>query len=194
MQILAQRRNGEDVEMPEILAPAGDDECLRAAVAAGANAVYFGLRDGFNARARAKNFSMEELPQTLDFLHSKNVKGFVAFTNTLVFDSELRDAERTLVGLAQAGVDALIVQDFGIAKLAHAVCPELELHASTQMTISSAEGARIAQELGITRLVVPRELSIEEIRKFAAGTDLKLFRMFHPRRLMHELVGPVSDQ
>jgi U32 family peptidase len=163
---------------PELLAPAGDEESLRAAVAAGADAVYFGLRGGFNARARAGNFAVEELPRVFDFLHARGVQGFVTF-NTLVFDRELPVAEEALAALAQGGADAIIVQDLGAARLARAVCPELPLHASTQMTVSSAEGAAIAASLGITRIVLPRELSIDEIRVLAQGTDLELECFVH---------------
>src|SRR5437588_6504066 len=158
---------------PELLAPAGDEESLRAAVAAGADAVYFGLRGGFNARARADNFAVEDLPRIFEFLHRKGVQGFVTF-NTLVFDSELPIAEEALAAIARSGADAILVQDLGAARLARAVCPGLPLHASTQMTVSSAEGAAIARELGITRIVLPRELSVEEIRILAAGTDPEL--------------------
>ncbi|TMB34616.1 MAG: U32 family peptidase [Deltaproteobacteria bacterium] len=163
---------------PELLAPAGDEESLRAAVAAGADAVYFGLRGGFNARARADNFAIEDLPRVFDFLHRKGVQGFITF-NTLVFDSELPFAEQTLSAIARAGADAILVQDLGALRLARAVCAQLPLHASTQMTVSSPEAARIAEELGVTRIVLPRELSIEEIRLFAQGTDLELECFVH---------------
>ncbi|MFL5405177.1 MAG: DUF3656 domain-containing protein [Myxococcales bacterium] len=163
---------------PELLAPAGEEESLRAAVAAGTDAVYFGLRGGFNARARADNFAIEDLPRIFDFLHRKGVQGFVTF-NTLIFDRELPVAEQALVSIARAGADAILVQDLGAARLAHAVCPGLPLHASTQMTVSSPEAARIAEELGVTRIVLPRELSIEEIRLFAEGTDLELECFVH---------------
>src|SRR6267378_2599207 len=166
------------LEKPELLAPAGDEESLRAAVAAGADAVYFGLRGGFNARARADNFAAADLPRIFEFLHSKGVQGFVTF-NTLVFDRELPVAEEALADIARAGADAIIVQDLGIARLARQVCPELPLHASTQMTISSAEAAAIAQTLGVTRVVLPRELSIEEIRAMSAHTDLELECFVH---------------
>src|ERR671939_1347759 len=166
------------LEKPELLAPAGDEDSLRAAVAAGADAVYFGLRGGFNARARADNFAAADLPRIFDFLHAKGVQGFVTF-NTLVFDRELPVAEEALCAIARAGADAVLVQDLGAARLARAVCPALPLHASTQMTVSSAEGAAIARELGVTRLVLPRELSIEDIRKLAAGTDLELECFVH---------------
>src|SRR5712664_3553528 len=161
------------LEKPELLAHAGDEESLRAAVAAGADAVYFGLRGGFNARARADNFAAADLPRIYDFLHSKGVQGFVTF-NTLVFDKELPVAEQALADIASAGADAILVQDLGIARLAREVCPGLPLHASTQMAISSAEAAEIAKSLGITRIVLPRELSVDEIRAMAARTDLEL--------------------
>src|SRR5216683_1291762 len=166
------------LERPELLAPAGEEESLRAAVAAGADAVYFGLRGGFNARARADNFAVDELPRVFDFLHRKGVKGFVTF-NTLVFDRELPVAEQALAAIARAGADAILVQDLGAARLARAVCPELPLHASTQMTVSSPEGAAIARDLGVTRIVLPRELSIDEIRTLAAGTGLELECFVH---------------
>src|SRR2546427_7166825 len=163
---------------PELLAPAGDEESLQAAVAAGADAVYFGLRGGFNARARADNFAAADLPRIFDFLHGRGVQGFVTF-NTLVFDRELPVAEQALADIARAGADAILVQDLGIARLARQICPGLPLHASTQMTISSAEAAEIAKSLGITRIVLPRELSIDEIRAMAARTDLELECFVH---------------
>src|SRR5437868_2462049 len=166
------------LERPELLAPAGDEESLRAAVAAGADAVYFGLRGGFNARARADNFAAADLPRIFDFLHARGVQGFVTF-NTLVFDRELPVAEQALADIARAGADAILVQDLGIARLARQICPGLPLHASTQMTISSAEAAEIAKSLGITRIVLPRELSIDEIRAMAARTDLELECFVH---------------
>ncbi len=163
---------------PEILAPAGDEECLKAAVGAGADAVYFGLTAGFNARMRLGNFEVDDLPRVFDFLHTRGVKGYVTF-NTVVYDRELGKAEECLAAIARAGADAIIVQDLGIARLAHAIAPELPLHASTQMTVSSPEGAAIAKELGVKRVVLPRELSIEEIRRFKKATDLELECFVH---------------
>src|SRR5437868_14299828 len=142
------------LERPELLAPAGDEESLRAAVAAGADAVYFGLRGGFNARARADNFAAAELPRIFDFLHGRGVQGFVTF-NTLVFDSELAVAEQALADIARAGADAILVQDLGIARLAREVCPGLPLHASTPMTISSVEPAEVGRSLRVPRVVLP---------------------------------------
>jgi U32 family peptidase len=153
-------------ETPELLAPAGDWECLRAAVANGADAVYFGL-PRFNARLRAHNFTEEELPEVIAFCHRHGVKGYVAF-NTLVFTSELNDAETYLRTLNRAGVDALIVQDVGLVRLAREIVPDLPIHASTQMTVTSPEGATFASELGVERVVLARELSLRELEKFRA--------------------------
>jgi len=163
---------------PEILAPAGDLESLRAALASGADAVYFGLDEGFNARARADNFSLERLPETMALVHRAGARAYVTL-NTLVFEPELPVVERILRGVAEAGVDALIIQDPAIALLARAICPQLELHASTQMTVSSAEGIRFARDLGVTRVVVPRELSTTEIRRLAGQTDMELEVFIH---------------
>jgi putative protease len=153
-------------ETPELLAPAGDWECLRAAVANGADAVYFGL-PRFNARLRAHNFTEEELPEVVAFCHRHGVKAYVAF-NTLVFTSELDDAETYLRILSRAGVDALIVQDVGLVRLAREIVPDLPIHASTQMTVTSPEGAAFASELGVERVVLARELSLRELEKFRA--------------------------
>ncbi len=163
---------------PEILAPAGDDDALAAALAAGADAVYFGLDEGWNARARATNFSLARLPELVTRLHRGGARAHVTL-NTLVFESELAALERILRGVAAAGVDAIIVQDPAVALLARAICPALAVHASTQMTISSAEGARIAARLGATRVVVPRELSVDDIAAFAAASPIDLEVFIH---------------
>src|SRR6266481_4323128 len=152
------------IRRPELLSPAGNWECLRAAVANRADAIYFGL-ERFNARLRADNFHAEELPEIMGYLHRYGARGFVTF-NTLIFTDELQDAGHALVQLADAAVDAIIVQDPGLARLAREVAPELELHASTQMTITSPEGLELARELGITRAVLARELSLRELKRF----------------------------
>ena len=148
-------------EQSELLAPAGDGQALRAAVANGADAVYFGLAD-FNARQRAANFTIEELPGVMDYLHAHNVRGYVAF-NTLIFSDELEQAAAHLSALAQAGVDAIIVQDLGLALLAHQMIPGVELHASTQMTLTEPLGIAFVQRLGIHRVILARELSLADI-------------------------------
>ncbi len=152
------------IRRPELLSPAGNWECLRAAVANRADAIYFGL-ERFNARLRADNFRAEELPEIMAYLHRYGVRGFVTF-NTLIFTDELQNAGQTLVQLEQAGVDAIIVQDLGLARLAREITPELDLHASTQMTITSSEGLELAKELGITRAILARELSLRELKRF----------------------------
>ena len=153
---------------PELLAPAGNWDCVRAAIANGADAVYFGL-PRFNARMRADNFTEEELPELVVFCHRHGVKAYVTF-NTLVFTDELEEAAQYLRLLSRAGVDAVIVQDVGLARLAREVAPGLPLHASTQMTLTSPEAAEIIhRELGIGRVVLARELSLRELAKFPAG-------------------------
>jgi len=149
---------------PELLSPAGDWECARAAVANGADAVYFGL-PAFNARMRATNFTAEDLPKLMEFLHEHGVKGYVAF-NTLIFTDELAAAEEQLLLLEDAGVDAAIVQDLGLVSLARELVPDFHLHASTQMTLTSPEGIAFAQRIGIARAVLARELSLRELAKF----------------------------
>ncbi|MBL8728789.1 MAG: U32 family peptidase [Planctomycetes bacterium] len=151
---------------------------LLAALRHGADAVYFGLQDGFNARARAANFALADLDALAARIHRAGARAYVTL-NTLVFEPELPAMERVLRAIAAAGVDALIVQDPAVCLLARAVCPELELHASTQMTIAEPAAAAFAAALGVTRVVVPRELSVDEIRAFAAGTDLELEVFVH---------------
>src|SRR5689334_22989042 len=118
--------------IPELIAPAGDWECAKAAVENGADAIYFGL-DKFNARMRAHNFTESDLPRLMEFLHRRGVRGYVTF-NTLVFENELADAENYLRTIIAAGVDAAIVQDVGIARMIRALSPDFPIHASTQMT------------------------------------------------------------
>lgn len=120
---------------PELLAPAGDWEVMRAAVANGADSVYFGLSH-FNARARAANFVPEELPEVMRFLHARNVKGFVTL-NTLIFSDELPAVAEFVKAVAAAGADAVIVQDLGLVRLIRRISPTLPVHASTQMTLTS---------------------------------------------------------
>jgi len=152
---------------PELLAPAGNWDCVRAAVANGADAIYFGL-PRFNARMRADNFTEAELPELVAFCHRHGVKAYVTF-NTLVFADELEEAADYLRLLNRSGVDAVLVQDIGLARLARRVTPELPLHASTQMTLTSPEGAEmIHRELGIGRVVLSRELSLRDLAKFPA--------------------------
>ncbi|HEY2328364.1 MAG TPA: peptidase U32 family protein, partial [Verrucomicrobiae bacterium] len=155
--------------LPELLAPAGDWDCVKAAVENGADAIYFGL-DKFNARMRAHNFTEADLPRLMAFLHRRGVKGYVTF-NTLVFQNELADAENYLCAIIAAGVDAAIVQDVGICKLIRELSPDFPIHASTQMTISSAAGIEFARNLGCNLAVLARECSIAEIEKIRAADE-----------------------
>ena len=165
-------------ERPELLAPAGDWDAMRAAVANGADAVYFGLQGGFNARYRAENFSLDELPRVMDYLHSHNVRGYVAF-NTLVFSDELPEALRFVRAVAGAGADAIIVQDLGLARLIGRMCPGLHVHGSTQMTLTEPLGVEFVKALGVTRVILARELSTGDVRKIAAATDVPVEVFVH---------------
>lgn len=167
----------EKARKPELLAPAGDWECLRSAVANGADAVYFGL-DRFNARFRAENFTLEDLPKVVEFLHDRNVRAFVAF-NILIFPEELEAAFEYLRQIAAAQVDAVIVQDLGLALLVKRAFPGMELHASTQMTVSDARGAQFAQDLGASQVVLAREMSIDQISKVHDEVNIPLEVFVH---------------
>ncbi|QKQ76293.1 U32 family peptidase [Nostoc sp. TCL240-02] len=150
-------------QRPELLAPAGNWECAKAAVENGADAIYFGL-DRFNARMRAENFTEADLPQLMAFLHRRGVKGYVT-VNTLIFPKELAEAQQYLCTIIAAGVDAVIVQDVGICRLIRHLSPDFPIHASTQMTITSAAGVEFAKSLGCQLVVLARECSLQEINK-----------------------------
>ena len=162
----------------ELLAPAGDRLCVTAAVENGADAVYFGLECGFNARARATNLHLDELPEVMSFLHERGVRGYVTL-NTLVFPSELKTIEQHIVRLTEAGVDAVLVQDLGLVRLLRSVSPDLAVHASTQMTLTSGECIQAVEEFGIERVVLARELSIDEIRTIRRQTTVELEVFVH---------------
>ncbi|MGN6133699.1 MAG: DUF3656 domain-containing U32 family peptidase [Aureliella sp.] len=162
----------------ELLAPAGDWDCARAAVENGADAIYFGLDVGFNARARAKNFHVDDLERLMAMLHRQSVRGYVTL-NTLVFTDELPKLEEHVRQLAAAGVDAVLVQDLGVARLLRELCPELDVHASTQMTITSAAAIAMAADLGVRRVVLARELSLKDMRAIAAQSVLPLEAFVH---------------
>jgi putative protease len=161
---------------PEIMSPAGYWPQLHAAVEAGADAVYFGLKH-FTARAKV-GFTLAELPDVMRTLHRRGVKGYVTF-NTLVFDHELREAVKSVEQIASAGADALIVQDVGMAQLAHQIAPTVNIHGSTQMSITSAEGVALAQRFGVSRVVLARELSLKEIAAIRELTDCELEMFVH---------------
>ncbi|MBZ5633832.1 MAG: U32 family peptidase [Acidobacteriia bacterium] len=161
---------------PEIKSPAGHWPQLHAAIEAGADAVYFGLTH-FTARAKA-GFTMAELPEALRTLHRRGVKGYVTF-NTLIFDNELPAAAKAVAAIAEAGADAILVQDWAAVALARRIAPDLEIHGSTQMSITSVEGVRHALGLGVRRMILARELSLDEIRTIRQQTDAELELFVH---------------
>lgn len=163
--------------VPELLAPAGDRDGLRAAVNFGADAVYLGLR-GFNARARAANFDADELAEVTAELRPRGVRVYVAL-NTLAFDDELGRVAAAVTAAAEAGADALIVQDLGVARLAREICADLPLHASTQTSVGTVEGAAALARLGFERLIAPRELDVEQLAALAHGSDLGVEAFVH---------------
>ncbi|MFB3764279.1 MAG: DUF3656 domain-containing protein [Methanotrichaceae archaeon] len=161
--------------LPELLAPAGSPDALKAAIAAGADAVYLGgIR--FGARKFAQNFDELQLEKAIEYAHLHRVKVYVA-VNTLIRDDELSDAARYLIKLYEMGADAVLVQDIGLAALARELVPDLDIHASTQMTIHNSQGAAWAAKLGMKRVVLAREVSLDEIKKMAheARVGLEVF-------------------
>ncbi|MBD1875735.1 U32 family peptidase [Nodosilinea sp. FACHB-131] len=152
--------------LPELLAPAGNWGCAKAAVENGADAIYFGL-DRFNARMRAENFTEADLPELMAFLHRRGVKGYVTL-NTLVFPSELAEAAQYLKTMIAAGVDAAIVQDIGVCRLIRHLSPDFPIHGSTQMTVTSVAGVEFARDLDCQLVVLARECSIKDLTKIQA--------------------------
>ena len=161
--------------LPELLAPAGDMTCLYAAVAAGADAIYVGGKR-FGARAFAKNFEIEELALAVEYCHLHGVKLYVTL-NTLIEDREMADAVNYAAELYRIGVDALIIADLGAIAAIRRYVPDLELHASTQMSVHSSLGANAAAELGVKRVVVARELSLSEMISVvnSSTTEIEVF-------------------
>ncbi len=161
--------------IPELLAPAGSAESIRAAVQSGATAVYMGFGT-FNARRGAKNFTRDEMADAIAYCRARGVKTNITL-NILVGDRECEEALLDARFLYEAGADALIVQDVGLARMLHTRAPSLALHASTQLTISTLDGARMAKELGFSRVVLARETPMREIRRITAesGVETEIF-------------------
>lgn len=158
----------------EILAPAGGFDSVISAVRSGADAVYLGEKS-FSARASAQNFDDEELKQAVAYCHIHGVKVYVTI-NTLIFDDEFEKLKKAIISAAEADVDALIVQNQGVARLAKKLVPDLPLHASTQMSVHTASGVRALYEMGFKRVVLSREMSREEIKKAAeVPVELEVF-------------------
>lgn len=161
----------------EILSPVGAKEQLYAAVRSGADAVYLGLKD-FNARRNANNFSDEELETAIKYAHARNVKVYITL-NTLVKESELEKAICAIKEAAKFSADAIIVQDLAIYRLAKKIVPSLSLHASTQMSIHNAFGVKVLEELGFSRVVPARELSLEELKRIRGTSNIELEVFVH---------------
>lgn len=161
----------------ELMAPAGNEEALRAAVANGADAVYLGGQQ-FNARQFAENFTFQGIQEAIAYAHERGVKVYVT-VNTLLKNSELDEALRYLYSLGESRVDGVIVQDLGLAWAARRLLPELKLLGSTQMTVTNAAGARLLYEMGFKRVVLARELSLEDISLIRKECDIELEVFVH---------------
>ena len=161
----------------EILAPAGAMEQLYAAVRSGADAVYLGTK-GFNARASAGNFGPDELKEAVQYCHARNVRVYVT-VNTLVKDSEMDDLMDTAEMIASAGADAVILQDLAVSKVFEECCPEMARFASTQMSVHNLSGVRQLEDLGFSRAILARELSLKEIEHIASRSDMELEVFIH---------------
>lgn len=161
----------------EILAPAGNEEMLRAAVYSGADAVYLGLTS-FNARRSAGNFTPDSLRDAVAFCHGRGVKVYVVL-NITVYGAELAAVQDSIEAVAASGADAVIVQDLAVAALVRRCAPELPLHGSTQMSVHTLEGARQLADMGFARVILARELSLEEIRVIADGCGIEVECFVH---------------
>jgi len=161
----------------ELLAPAGNWECLRAAVANGADAVFFGVGK-YNARVRADNFQAEELPEIMAYLHKYNVRGYVTL-NILIFEDELEEVRQLVEACIDAGVDALIVQDMGLVRLIREMSPDFPIHGSTQMTVTSAEAVEFLAPYDVEVVVLGRENNLKQIRVIANRTKTPLEVFVH---------------
>ncbi len=163
--------------MIELLSPVGDFECLEAAVQTKANAVYFGAKS-FGARAFASNFDDNTLEEAINYAKLRNVKTNLTL-NTLIKEDEFEDAFNLAKKAYEFGIDAIIVQDIGLAtELIHRI-PNLPIHASTQMTIHNLEGVNLLKDLGFKRVVLSRELSLEEIQYICKNTDIEIEAFIH---------------
>lgn len=170
----SQKHIHQDVEL---LAPAGSLESFFAAFESGADAVFCGLKS-FSARARAKNFSLDELQRLSAYAHAREKKLYVAL-NTLIKESDLLPLSETLNELSRLSIDGLIIQDFGLYHLAHTYFPEIPLHASTQMVVHNLAGVRMLEKSGFERAVLARELSLDEIAFIARNSSLELEHFIH---------------
>ncbi len=165
------------MKKPELLLPVGTREMLTAAINNGADAVYFGVPH-WNARGRTEDFTFEDVEEMILYARTRGVRTFLAM-NVLVFEREIQGLPEFLERLISLKPDAFIIQDIGLARLIRAIAPNQEIHASTQMTLSSAEGIALVKSLGFNRAVLARELSLKEIASIKAATDLELEVFIH---------------
>lgn len=161
----------------EILAPAGDGDALRAAVFSGADAVYLGLT-AFSARKTAGNFTPEQLKQAVAFCHARSVRVYVA-VNTTIYADELQQLAQAIQAIADAGADAVIVQDLAAAALARQMAPELAIHGSTQMSVHTLAGAKMLAEEGFSRVILARELTLAEVTHIAQNCGIEVECFVH---------------
>ena len=166
---------GDIVKKIELLAPAGNMECLKAAVQAGCDAVYFGGIK-FGARAFSKNFTDSEIIEAINYCHLFGVKAYIT-VNTLIYDNEVDDFIKYIEFIHKNNVDAIIIQDLGMFDLVRKTFPNLEIHASTQMHIHNLDGTKLMEDLGMKRVVLARETDLSEIKyiKENSNIDLEVF-------------------
>lgn len=162
----------------ELLAPAGDFTSLRAAVEAGCDSIYFGIRN-FNMRASAKNFDIHEFGKVVDFCHKHNVRAYLCL-NTIIYEDETARVQKIVDEAKKAGVDAVICWDLAVVKLASKL--GLEVHLSTQASVANSGAAKVYEKLGVKRVVLARECSIEQIRRIKANTNLAIECFIHGAR------------
>lgn len=161
----------------ELLSPAGDFESLKAAVQNGADAVYLGA-SSFSARAGATNFSLDDIKKAIDYAHVRNVKVHLAL-NTLIKNNEFSDSIFIAEKAYEYGIDAIIVQDIGLATTLIKYFPKLPIHASTQMTVNNLNGVKTLERLGFKRVVLAREVSLHEIEYICANTNIEIETFIH---------------
>ncbi|MEG0872985.1 MAG: peptidase U32 family protein [Clostridia bacterium] len=167
----------KDKKNIELLAPAGNIESFKAAVQTKADAIYMGVGK-YNARTMAKNFDKNEYIECIEYAHKRGVKVYLTL-NTLMYDSEILDALNIVVELYSKGLDAVIVQDIGLAMAIKEVLPNLALHASTQMSIYNLQQVKFLEKIGFKRIVLARELSVSQIEYICQNTDIEIEVFVH---------------
>ena len=169
--------NSRPAFKPELLLPAGGMESVVAAVQNGADAVYLGGRQ-FSARQNAENFDEEALEQAVRYCKARGVKIYQTL-NTLLFDNQFAEAKQAVRLACRIGIDAFIVQDWGVVRLIQALAPDMAIHGSTQMSVHTPAGARLLKEAGLSRVVLAREMSLEEKREICKEVDIETEAFIH---------------